>query len=102
MFFLKYSSWASLNVIKCKLILKLIIKSILYYLLKNTLLSCTFLIYHFKGGKLTTILVGYPLTFWKMSVNIVTLKGVFHYNLLENHFYRLAICFWTLFPYNVP
>ena len=38
------------------------------------------------SSKLTTIVVGYPLTFRQLSENIVTLKEVSNYNLLENHF----------------
>ena len=38
------------------------------------------------SSKLTTIIGGYHLTFQQLSGNIVTLKGVSHYNLLENNF----------------
>ena len=75
--------------------------------IEEHIIMCKYLICHFKGGiplavfpeimscnifrklfssKLTTILVGYPLTFRQLSGKIVTLKGVSHYKLLENHF----------------
>ena len=97
---LKYSSWASLNVNKYQQMYS--ISSI-----EEHVIRCKYLICHFKGGiplavfseimscnicrklfssKLTTILVGYPLTFLQVFRKIVTLKGVSHYELLENHF----------------
>ena len=75
--------------------------------IEEHVIRCKYVICHFKGGiplavfpeimslnicrklfssKLTTILVSYPLTFWQLSGKIVTLKGISHYKLLENHF----------------
>ena len=61
--------------------------------IKEHVIRCKCLIFPFKGGiplpvfpemftrklfpsKLTTISVGYPLTFWQISGNIITLKEV--------------------------